>query len=307
MSDNFFINLRNVTVGIPVFNEQRYIHNTVLSALQQGTQVIVSNNCSTDNTKLILDDLQAKFNNLIVYHQQENIGGFNNFNFVLHKANTEYFMWLGAHDLFPENHVYNLLKIFHSDPLAIGVFGSTKYIDESDTFLYRYDYAWSDFLSSLDQLVRVKAIISKLSDCSIVHALYKKDILKNIHNVIVPCIGYDHALMAMLAAKGKILYTDKTYFIRRDFPATRDASQDALRQEESISSKLKSANGIKRYDKMRKMQLQAVKDIKPKISFFQINYLRYILLIRFYLPAQRTYTYFKKIISVFNLFKRITS
>lgn len=47
------MNLPFVTIGIPVYNEEKFVAETILSALNQtykNIRIIISDNCSTDRT-----------------------------------------------------------------------------------------------------------------------------------------------------------------------------------------------------------------------------------------------------------------
>lgn len=95
-----------VTIGIPCRNEENYIAECLISAIQQDIDirydVIVSDNASTDGTvakiRSILDNNCRANCAVSVIENRENIGAHNNFRQVFDLAQSKYFMWLGAHD-----------------------------------------------------------------------------------------------------------------------------------------------------------------------------------------------------------------
>lgn len=67
--------MKKLSVIIPVFNEERTIEKVINTVWQQPLEnwekeIIVVNDCSTDNTGKILDDLKNKFDFILLKHQK---------------------------------------------------------------------------------------------------------------------------------------------------------------------------------------------------------------------------------------------
>ena len=89
-----------VSVGMPVFNGEKYIREALDSLLVQtftDFELIISDNASTDNTEAICKEYVNKDARIRYVRQPENRGGAANFRFVLDEADGEYFMFM-AHD-----------------------------------------------------------------------------------------------------------------------------------------------------------------------------------------------------------------
>ena len=100
--------MKDVTILIPAYNEEKHIEQAILSAVNQAEWVMVSDNCSTDKTPEICKRLAKEYKNLFFYEQKENIGSIMNFYFLLDKVKTKYILHIGAHDYIPENYVATL-------------------------------------------------------------------------------------------------------------------------------------------------------------------------------------------------------
>ena len=90
-----------VTVGIPVYNGERYLRKALESVASQNFTdftVIISDNASTDATNSICLEYAERDNRFIYVRQDTNIGMFDNFKYILTKCNTEYFVYLAADD-----------------------------------------------------------------------------------------------------------------------------------------------------------------------------------------------------------------
>ena len=89
-----------VTIGMPVYNGEQYIREALDSVLTQtftDFELTISDNASTDNTEAICREYAGKDVRIKYIRQPGNIGGFNNFNYLLEHARGNYFTWL-AHD-----------------------------------------------------------------------------------------------------------------------------------------------------------------------------------------------------------------
>lgn len=140
-----------VTIGLPVFNGEKYIKNALDAALSQSFtdfELIISDNGSTDSTPLICNDYAKRDKRIFYFRHEKNNGGIWNFLFVLEKANCEYFTWLSADDIWYEKYLEKNLQILESDKKIVGcaskfeVFGANyeylKHVDGESTIKASY-------------------------------------------------------------------------------------------------------------------------------------------------------------------------
>lgn len=123
-----------ISIGMPVFNGERYIRAALDSLLAQtymDFELIISDNASTDQTKTICQEYEKDDKRIRYYRQHENIGSTKNFKYVLDMARAEYFMWAAHDDVWDNNWIQILYPIsFSNQCLAYGLVNS---IDETDT------------------------------------------------------------------------------------------------------------------------------------------------------------------------------
>ena len=90
-----------ITIGLPTYNRaDRFLVPALECALAQdwdNLEIIVSDNCSTDNTREIVNSYTDP--RLRYIRQKENIGANNNFNFCVQEARGSYFL------LFPDDDI----------------------------------------------------------------------------------------------------------------------------------------------------------------------------------------------------------
>src|SRR5882724_8131548 len=121
-----------VTIGIPVYNDERFLGETIQSVIDQSYRNIViriSDNCSTDNTENVIRKY-AQLDNRIIYHRQNDpIPAMYNFKFLRDISDTKYFMWVGSHDLLMPEFVHEAVKLMELNEKGSLCYPKTKRID----------------------------------------------------------------------------------------------------------------------------------------------------------------------------------
>ena len=129
-----------ITIGIPVYNGEKFIHKCIESILQQTNrnfELIISDNASTDSTPEICKEFLNKDDRINFVRQNKNMGPLWNFRFLVEKAVGEYFVWVAADmSLLPEFLEKNI-AVLESQDKAVGCISKIKidstYIDKFKT------------------------------------------------------------------------------------------------------------------------------------------------------------------------------
>ncbi|MGJ8616113.1 MAG: glycosyltransferase family 2 protein [Sulfitobacter sp.] len=103
-----------LTIGMPVFNAASYIEQALGSILNQTYsefRLIISDNASTDGTMNIIDKMIANDPRVTVLRNTRNIDAPANFNAVVQKCETPYFMWAAGDDIWDKDWVKTLLPL----------------------------------------------------------------------------------------------------------------------------------------------------------------------------------------------------
>lgn len=90
-----------VFIGIPVHNGGDYLEQALDSVRQQNYSnwiALISDNCSTDNTREIAERYALEDNRFQVVSFDKLKSAKENFSYILARADTEYFCWLAADD-----------------------------------------------------------------------------------------------------------------------------------------------------------------------------------------------------------------
>ena len=167
-----------VTIGIPTYNRaDGYLKETLESARNQtykNIEIIVSDNCSTDNTERYTKSLSDS--RIRYFKQKHNIPVNDNFNFCLNQARGDYFLLLHDDDLIDDDFVEICMKrVTHNPDVGI-IRTGTRIIDGKGNVLSKaFNYA--EGLSTVDFILSWFKWKTAFYFCSI---LYNTKRLKEI-------------------------------------------------------------------------------------------------------------------------------
>jgi glycosyltransferase involved in cell wall biosynthesis len=122
-----------VTVGIPVFNGEKYLREAIDSVLAQtfrDFEILISDNASTDATPAICSAYAAQVPGTIrVVHQPENRGPFWNLKFVTDEARGSLLVWLAHDDSLEATYLERCVERLSVNPRAVSVSSDFRIID----------------------------------------------------------------------------------------------------------------------------------------------------------------------------------
>ncbi len=131
-------NLENTTakvsICIPTYNHAHFLQDAIGSALAQTYQnleLVVVDNCSTDNTARLVQEYAARDARVHYVRNQINIGAQNNLNRCIELASGEYILILCADDLLAPTALQKLVQAFYEHP-EISLAGCSRLIVDKD-------------------------------------------------------------------------------------------------------------------------------------------------------------------------------
>jgi len=123
-----------VTIGIPTYNRAGgYLRNVIERSLEQTYQnleVIVADNCSTDDTSELVRSIEDP--RLRYFRHDTNIGATNNFNFCLEKARGKYFLLFHDDDMIDIDFVETCISSLGPNQTTGVILTGVRTIDEND-------------------------------------------------------------------------------------------------------------------------------------------------------------------------------
>ncbi len=107
-----------VSICIPSYNRADLIEETIKSALNQtyrNIEVVVNDNCSTDGTWKLLQELATADSRIRIFQNDSNLGAVRNWQKVMSHASGEYSLILWSDDLIKDTFIERTLSAFDSD------------------------------------------------------------------------------------------------------------------------------------------------------------------------------------------------
>lgn len=204
-----------VSVGIPVFNGERFLRDAIDSMLGQShtnLELILSDNASTDATDAIAREYAARDPRVRYFRQPHNIGAPRNWNFVVAQARGKYMKWNSANDYCDAAMLAACLDVLESDPRVVLCCGTTRLVDEVTGAVRPYDgdFAITEERPS-DRLARV---LSDMRLNNAVSGLIRMEALRNT-GLNRFYIGGDLVMMAELAMAGRFVLLQRPLLYRR--------------------------------------------------------------------------------------------
>lgn len=202
-----------VSIGMPLYNEDRFVRESLTAILQQdypNLEIIISDNCSTDETVAICKELASGDNRVQSISQASNIGAAANMVKVLEQASGRYFMWASGHDLWSANLVTECVKALEARPGASIAYAGSDWIGEDGESLDKVCSSYDT--GGMNDITRF--FMAFWGNMHPILGLIRLEYLRQIPK-IHECAGTDQIMLAELAFKGEFLLVQTAHWLRR--------------------------------------------------------------------------------------------
>lgn len=144
-----------VSILIPAYNAEKYIKQTIQSAINQKLEkkeIIIVDDGSTDNTLKIAKRYESEE---VKVFTQKNMGACKARNVAFHKSNGQYIQWLDSDDILHSNKIrFQLEKLkCYSDPYILFTSSFAKFYRNYNKGKFLPNSLWTD-LSPKEWLIR---------------------------------------------------------------------------------------------------------------------------------------------------------
>lgn len=219
-----------VSIGLPVFNGERFLTQAVDSLLQQtyrNIELIISDNASTDATAEICNRYTAADGRVRYSRLPENIGGVPNANRVFSLASGTYYMLAADDDVWGPTYLEQCVRCLEQDPSVVLVCSEMAIIDETGAVQRRVKAPRSSDSIRPAERLREFTDIFTITDAS--YGVTRADTMRQtplfqIHP------GHDRILLAELALRGRILRIPEYLYLRREHDRRSVKAYPSLRE-----------------------------------------------------------------------------
>ena len=227
-----------VSVGLPVYNGDAYLAETVESILCQTLsdfELVISDNASTDGTEEVCRSYAAGDRRVRYVRQPRNIGASANYNAVAWMARAPLLKWAAHDDVCAPTYLERCVQILDADPAAVLCHSRPRLIDAHGQPLtsYQGSLVTSDGMSypppeppmsargldSQDPVSRYHGVLLETHWCFEIFGVIRRSALLAT-TMMQSFYGTDKVILADLALSGRFREVDEELWYRRCHPAT---------------------------------------------------------------------------------------
>lgn len=241
--------MKTVDILLATYNGEKYITEQIESILNQtykDFRLLISDDCSTDNTRQIISEYVKKDKRIIVYTQKENIGVVQNFEFLMKKVENDYFMFSDQDDIWKENKIEKSLnKIEEGFDL---VYSDLEVVDENLNVTYNSYWKLKGIYNKIKKYNNFESLYLNnfVTGCTIIS---RKDLIKDVLPLpnTSKYVLHDYWISLIISQNGKISYVEEPLIKYRQH------------KNNKVGSKKKS-DELKSIDEIRKLFIEVKKE-----------------------------------------------
>ncbi|MCR4346776.1 MAG: glycosyltransferase family 2 protein [Sulfuricaulis sp.] len=254
-----------VSIGIPVYNEDRFLEESLQSLLSQdyrNLEIIISDNASTDKTEAICRKYCNRDHRIRYHRFESNQGATANFRKVVELAQGRYFMWAAGHDLWSPNLISECASILEKNPDGVIAFGSCTWIDAAGRQMARAS-GWTD-TRGMDPIARFFSVF--WGNMHPILGVMRIDALRQAR--FQACIGTDLLMLSELALMGHFIHASSASWSRREFRDD-ESYRDRMKRYRSSQYRL-SHSLIDRFFPVVRLPLELIKvALRARVPWFE--------------------------------------
>jgi glycosyltransferase involved in cell wall biosynthesis len=195
--------------------------DSVLAQTVTDFELVISDNCSSDDTFAICQSYAARDGRIRIVRQGENIGIAANHNFTYLQATAPYFCWLSANDIYDARFLERCLDVLEgsADVVLVAPRASNFLETPGDGELY----AESPLPDVHDPATRLYAVMSSTLSTRVFRGVYRRSAIGE-RAPLKAMFGNDHLLVVELSTVGRIVQIGGPLYYERISAGARTAS-----------------------------------------------------------------------------------
>lgn len=204
-----------VSIGLPVYNGERYLAvmiDSILTQTYQDFELIISDNCSTDRSQEISRQYATQDSRVRFFPSEVNKGVAWNYRRVFELASGPYFRWAPCDDVFAPDSVAACVEVLDTHPDAVLCYPKTILIDGAGAVIKPYDDNLD--LRSDSAVERYCMAASRIGLVNVHYGLMRTEQVRRTR-LIRHYPGADINFLLELTLYGKFIEIDRPLFFRR--------------------------------------------------------------------------------------------
>ncbi len=223
-----------ITLGLPVYNGERYLRQAIDSILRQSYTdyvLLIADNCSIDGTEAICRQYAASDQRIVYHRHERNIGVGANFDFLFATSDSDFFKWCPHDDVVAPDYLQRCIAELDANADAVLCHTDTLMIDENGDVIADSP-ALPVGLTSHSPVRRFAGFLLRPRICHESLAVMRSAAMRRTRGH-QEYLGSDRALLADLMLQGRFLAIAEPLFMNRRHSAA--ASELAAHGAEVIA------------------------------------------------------------------------
>jgi glycosyltransferase involved in cell wall biosynthesis len=212
-------NAPRVSIGMPVYNGERFVAQAVQSILSQtfrDFELIISDNASTDATERICREYAERDGRIRYYRSEQNRGAAWNNNRVVELARGEYFKWQSHDDYCDPTFIEKCLAGIRSNPSVVLCYPQFVRVDEQGRRLGS-SVKSSRVIGDGEPHRRHRSLIYRRDSCEEIFGIARTAVVRKT-SLIGPYSNSDDTFLAELILHGCFREVPEPLFFYRIHP-----------------------------------------------------------------------------------------
>jgi glycosyltransferase involved in cell wall biosynthesis len=224
-----------VTVGMPVFNSERWIEDAIRALLAQTYRsflLVISDNASTDATRANCERFAQEDERVQYHRNSRNVGLFKNYDRVFHLSSSKYFKWAAAGDICKPHLLERCVQVLEERPDVVLAYPRSGLFEERVELADPYD----DRLNLQEERPseRLTNLLERIRLNNVINGVVRSDALRRTA-LNKPYVSSDINILAELALRGKFVEVPERLFFRRMSRATATAMKSEAENREYMT------------------------------------------------------------------------
>lgn len=212
----------SLSIGMPVHNGAPFLAAALDSLVAQEFRdwtLLISDNASDDGTAAICADYCGRDGRIRYVRQAVDLGAMGNFQYLIDRAESEYFMWAAADDLWHPAFASACVSRLADDRGCQMAFCNLVNIDTYGRRVREYP-SFSRF-ASRDRRKNVSLLLAEpeiLGKANLIYSVYRTAFLKGLlkEHPFSDCWGCDMVFVLSALARTFLALDERTLFMKRD-------------------------------------------------------------------------------------------
>jgi len=204
----------SVSIGLPVYNGERYLRQSIDSILAQTLQnfeLVICDNASTDGTARICEEYAERDPRVRYFRNARNIGGINNANLTFELSRGELFRWAAHDDVCAPALLERCVQVLDERADAVGVYPGTVNIDEEGI---ETGSRYGKEGTATRAHARFRELSYRYHPCEPIYGVIRSEVLRKTR-LQQNYTGSDRALLCELALHGPFVQIPEPLFYKR--------------------------------------------------------------------------------------------